>query len=248
MAKLVIDNREHKLIELFQPKVLCPFQIAQLDIGDVVIEFDNSHECNITFERKTIADLEASVHDGRYREQKARAKANRVRLMYIVEGDFYFSDSNPSQKTLSGCIINTIIRDKIGVFFTKNVKETANLIECIYNRVTNDPGKYKELPMSGSNGSNCNNGSNSNNDYVATITLRKKDNIDVPTCFMLQLACIPGISAKKAKAIMDYHQDIHCMKDLCEKIKHVKAGDFFKKTPGIGKLLAETIHQFCVGQ
>lgn len=229
MARLVIDNREHKLIE--QLKI--PFETSSLDIGDVVIGDA------VTLERKTIADLEASVHDGRYREQKARAKANQIRMMYVIEGDFVFSDANPARKTLTGCVINTMIRDGIGVFFTKDVKETATLIECIHQRIQADPAKYAATAAAAA--------TTAATDYISTISLKKKENIDVATCFMLQLACIPGISSKKAKSIIEHHKDIHCMKDFCEKIKNVKPETFFKTTPGIGKTLAETIYSFCAG-
>jgi ERCC4-type nuclease len=44
MARLVIDNREHKLIE----QIKIPFETSSLDIGDVVIGDV------VTLERKTI--------------------------------------------------------------------------------------------------------------------------------------------------------------------------------------------------
>ena len=94
--KLIIDNRESKFIDLFGDRTINKFtiQIAPLKMGDIVI----CKDCDIesiyceenlvqVFERKTCADLPASINDGRAREQKARLLANIPLdlLTYIIE-------------------------------------------------------------------------------------------------------------------------------------------------------------------
>ena len=63
--ELILDNREHKLIELLPNDTVAP-----LDIGD--IQFRRGEETILIIERKSVTDLAASICDGRSREQKAR--------------------------------------------------------------------------------------------------------------------------------------------------------------------------------
>ena len=74
-----IDNREHKLIALFQ-KMQFPIEVKTLDIGDIIIKAseackksyqdkDQRYESIFIFERKSISDMISSIKDGRYKEQ-----------------------------------------------------------------------------------------------------------------------------------------------------------------------------------
>ena len=96
---LIIDAREHKLIELIKsiPKFNIQYVIQQLQIGDIIIQYkmptgkpnnkinktNNTDIINYTFniiiERKYITDMIASVKDGRYKEQKIRLTAECVK-------------------------------------------------------------------------------------------------------------------------------------------------------------------------
>jgi len=96
---LIIDAREHKLIELIKsiPNFNIQYVIQQLQIGDIIIQYkmptgkpnnktnkiNNTDIINYTFniivERKYITDMIASVKDGRYKEQKIRLTAECVK-------------------------------------------------------------------------------------------------------------------------------------------------------------------------
>ena len=96
---LIIDAREHKLIELIKsiPNFNIQYVIQQLQIGDIIIQYkmptgkpnnkinktNNTDIINYTFniivERKYITDMIASVKDGRYKEQKIRLIAECVK-------------------------------------------------------------------------------------------------------------------------------------------------------------------------
>ena len=244
--QLTIDNREHKLINLLSTKFHhIKHDVAVLDIGDVKINItcmtgNEKSQRVITFERKTLEDLEASVKDGRFHEQKKRALGNGIDLTYIIEGSFVYDreaeNKSSSAKMQTGCIINTLIRDRIPIVFTKDLDETANFIECLMSRLASDPGKYI-VPKQESN--------EDKDSYIGTICLKKKDNIDMNTCFMLQLTCIPGISKTKAQSIVTHHTDIKNMNDLIRKLAGQKPEKFFKDTPGIGKGIAKAIYSFC---
>ena len=90
---LIIDSREHKLIELIKsiPNFNIQYVIQQLQIGDIIIQYkmptgkpnNNTNTTNYIFniivERKYITDMIASVKDGRYKEQKIRLIAECVK-------------------------------------------------------------------------------------------------------------------------------------------------------------------------
>ena len=221
-----IDNREHKLIQELQTRSLAaPFEIAQLPIGDVVIG-------STTFERKTLADLQASVKDGRYREQKKRAVANGIALSYVIEGAFRFSDATDESKMLTGCVVNTLVRDRIPIVFCPGgLAETADFIECLVRRMAADPAKYTPSDTQSAS-------------YTSSICLKKKENVTPETCLVLQLACIPGISSKKAQDILAAHPGIETMQDLVTHLAATTPAKFADTTPGIGKTLAATLYRF----
>ena len=78
-----------------------------------------------------------------------------------------------------------------------------------------------------------------------SVSSKKKENIDKSRCFIHQLCCIPGISIKKAEAIVSTHQ-VETMSGFVEKMKeHPNAVKFFKDTPGVGNVLAKQIYEYC---
>ena len=74
-ALLYIDTREKKL----QPYIKSEYIEKQLDLGDIFID---SPSYKLMIERKTIADFNASLRDGRYRNQKLRLIIMRYIMMY----------------------------------------------------------------------------------------------------------------------------------------------------------------------
>ena len=89
---IIIDIREDSLhndifdrdLDIYKDKI--DITKAPLDIGDVHIKYN---DILYIFERKTVKDLISSIHDGRYREQKARMLSiyNTIQLSYIIEED-----------------------------------------------------------------------------------------------------------------------------------------------------------------
>ena len=82
---ITIDVREHELIQLAGEKKI-PIQTEQLPIGDILIRHADQ---TLVFERKTLADLAASIKDGRYSEQRQRLKSTYPfhRVTFIIEGN-----------------------------------------------------------------------------------------------------------------------------------------------------------------
>ena len=188
---LKIDNREIKckdILKLDENSV----DYSNLVFGDFQIVIDN--EVQMIFERKTLDDLLASIKDGRYKNQKNNilSSFDCSQYYYIIEGSFKYK-SNPIQikdKILTSAVINTQLRDKIGMFYTSGVIETCELIQCIYNRIKDSPSEYIFCKTK------------ENNIETQIITKKVKSQSE---CWKEQLCQIPDISSKTADAIIkDY--------------------------------------------
>ena len=240
---LLIDYRE-KHVSQHIVDVLSndSFSFQNLHLGD--FQFVNhprtddvSFKINMIIERKTINDLAASVKDGRYMEQKMRLLSKRredpeLKLAYILEGNYSFSPkftcANINNKTLSGVLINSIVRDNILIFVTKDVNDTNFLLLNLFERFSRDSSKYfnekkekeKEVDQNGNeNDLNLMAQNNQTADSIHPINPNtcpqytscviasklhsvKKDNLDEKMCLEMQLSCIPGVSSKKASSIV----------------------------------------------
>ena len=144
-----IDNREHKLIALFQ-KMQFPIEVKALDIGDIIIKAsesckksyqdkDQRYESIFIFERKSISDMISSIKDGRYKEQKARLQSmmlNRKthKIFYLLEGDTQCL-SEKDKKLIYGSWISTQFRDGIEIIRTISVLETIHFLCRLLDRL-----------------------------------------------------------------------------------------------------------------
>lgn len=195
--ELVLDNREHHLIEELKNT---PFLVEQLQIGDILFRQDGV--TLLVIERKTIADLKASICDGRGREQKARLLGSGTptdRIMYLIEGNMDKPlDSKVSGlpiSTLLGSIINTQLRDNIKVYKTASLQESALYIIKLLDKLTNDGDNYfKEVKQTVA--------------YSTTLKKSKKANMTPEVWFTCQLAQIPQITDKVATVIVDKYKNV----------------------------------------
>jgi ERCC4-type nuclease len=154
-----IDNREHKLITLFQ-KIQLPIEVKALDIGDIIIKAsetckksyqdkDQRYESVFIFERKSMSDMISSIKDGRYKEQKARLQSmmlNRKthKIFYLLEGDTQ-SLSEKEKKLIYGSWISTQFRDGIEIIRTISTLETIHFLCRLLDRL-NKNGHQSLIP------------------------------------------------------------------------------------------------------
>lgn len=233
---ILIDSRETYLyddiinrdLDIYTEKI----EIVKnnIDIGDINIKY-----CNIEyiFERKTINDLISSIHDGRYREQKARMMSNydNKNITYIIEGDDVLSTKTYNKsKVLQSTYLNILFRDKIRLIFTKNVNETATLLLSLSIKIIENPEKF--------------NNTSNDSTYTDHLKLKKKkiDNIDEKTCYIMQLSQIPHISNIIAKNISNIYPTmtslILALNDIEDKNKELC------KIDGVGKEKASYIIKY----
>jgi crossover junction endonuclease MUS81 len=191
------DNREKDLIKLFEIKEhKYNYTLENLDIGDIQFVDATTNEILILIERKTLADLCASIKDGRYKEQKERmihSIKKNIRKIILIEGTCMDQFTLP-QSTYSSVIINTMIRDNIHIHICNNINETVQFIENIILQI---PKYYSDLqneiileqPKTFQNEYNC--------------STTKKENITQKICFRNMLSQIPGISNSIASVFVE---------------------------------------------
>ena len=172
---LYIDTREKKLL----PYIQCEYIEKQLDLGDIFID---SPSYKLMIERKTISDFNASLRDGRYRNQKLRllewrdTDISTKRVIYILE-----TNGDTKDSAYWGAVINASLRDNIIVIQTDNTKKTAEIIEDIKKKV--DENKFENLKIT------------RNEIYLEGCNNNKKGDYSNPATFYLgALTLIPGIS------------------------------------------------------
>lgn len=206
-----VDHREGKLKELFvSQNISCDFE--NLVHGDFQL-LNASSEIVFIFERKTLDDLLASIKDGRYKNQKARLFGvyKPSQIFYIIEGNLsYCEPRNVTDKILQSSVINTMLRDNIACFFTKNVKDTFDLLCGIVRRFREDPSKYQ--------------GSAETKEQISVETSRTSSPTQV---FKSMLCQLPGASEKSAEAVVHKWATFRAMYeelgtlDVCEKTKRL---------------------------
>jgi crossover junction endonuclease MUS81 len=136
--KLVIDNREHKLITLLKAlnndyDYNLTIEVEKLDLGDVSIQSDEGEELLI-IERKNLADLASSIRDGRYKEQSYRLNGNSLHnhnIIYLVEGNIHHYNPRYTKikpETLYVTMFCIQYFKGFSVFRTFNVGESAEYI------------------------------------------------------------------------------------------------------------------------
>jgi hypothetical protein len=215
MVNLVIDMRETELVNVLNDTTCT---IEALDIGDIVFRTDDG-TILVIIERKTVADLKASICDGRHREQKNRMVkcVDKSRIVYLIEGNLNLPlDSKifgMPVSTLVGSLINTQFRDGIKVYKTSTIEETANFIRRLLQKLQTDESTYFN-PVDSSNPVAV---------YATTLKSKKKDNMTPNVWFICQLALIPQVSESIAVKITDVYPTVPLLVkayESCESESH----------------------------
>lgn len=240
------DNREKELIKILEERGYS-ITLENLDLGDIQFIDLKSKDPLILIERKTLADLSASIKDGRYKEQKDRMKHSikkSVRKIVLIEGTDYHNFSLPI-KTIDSVIINTMVRDNIHIHLTKSKEETIDFIENIILQLPKYFEDLKKEIVDGeekvfTNEFSCKSG--------------KKDNLTQEICFRNMLNQIPGVStgistvlAEKYKNIVEFTKQLNEFerKDSIKLIANEKYGSNNRR---IGDKVGEKIYSFLYGE
>jgi len=243
--KLVVDIRENKLInelkessdlELIVEIGKINIEYKSLDVGDMQI-CDNSGNILCIFERKTIADLLASIKDGRYKEQSVRLSSHDVNnhnIYYLVEGTI----SKSQNSTLVYSTFCSLSYFKgYSLLRTNNMNETIKILIQFIKKIDKEHKQGKEGYIQSNKTGNIGDKTEPNDDYCSNIKVKKKENITEDNIMRIMLMQIPGISDKTAKTITDkynnFYQLIHVLQTNTDElydlqIHNEKTGKFRK--------------------
>lgn len=228
-----LDTRESELIRLLNG--VEEVSIKQLPVADIWIGVSDSEqksEGGIIIERKSIRDLEGSILDGRYREQRGRILAycqeNKVQPMYILEGSLSSGTGRLQKKAIMKFINRLIFHYQIPVMQTGSVNETAELVKALVEQWKADPTSLQRT-----------------NELVKVtdgIHIQKKANASDHRQFAIScLAQCPGVSVKMAEAIIDTFGTLPDVINAdAKQIEEVKVGNR-KVGPVVSKRLSNIL-------
>jgi ERCC4-type nuclease len=193
---IALDDREHGLKRFFRSTT---YDIAHLPVGDIWIGLQTGEDGlmpapnGLVIERKAAADLEASILDGRYREQRARLLAmcqeRQAHPVYIIEGDLDRMDARLKKPALMKHLTRLALRYHIAVFQTACLQETAELCQTLQEQWDSDPKTFQQ-PQSLT--------------YVETRGTTRQENSDDPKVFAVGvLSCCRGVSVAAAQKVLE---------------------------------------------
>jgi len=218
---MIVDTREAELIKLFTDEKV-DIEVKQLSVGDIWIG-------DLIIERKSIRDLEASILDGRYREQRGRILAycqeNKTQPMYILEGGLHSHTGRLQTSAIMKFINRLIFHYQIPVVQTSSIKETAELLRAITEQQQEKPESLQrktELVK-----------------VADGFHTQKKCNAQDPKQFSIaSLSQCPGVSVKMAESLVTAFGSLKGVMDASVKdIENVKVG-----TRKVGPVVAGRLH------
>jgi ERCC4-type nuclease len=228
-----LDTREGELIRLLQAPQDIVKQLPVADIWIGITESNTLSEGGLLIERKSIRDLEASILDGRYREQRGRLLAscheNKTQPMYILEGSFSSGTGRLTKKALMKFINRLIFHYNIAVMQTASLSETAELIQTLAEQWKEDPTSLQRTTE------------------VVKVTdgihVQKKANAMDPRQFAICcIAQCPGVSVKAAEQLITVFGSLPgVIQATKEEVEQVKVGAR-KIGPVVSKRLYELLH------
>lgn len=254
--KLYIDNREPKQIidivnnlnDARKDKIV--IEIKNLELGDYIIYDDISDKNILIIERKSLADLESSIKDGRYTEQSLRLINNEIpnhNIYYLIEGSIINYKKNAFKNTLYSSLISLSYFKGFSIINSLNSIESAEIIYRFVNKL------IKENPKVGF----YNNELSSNkieenvveNNYINVIKSCKKSNITKENINIIMLMQIPNVSSQSAAAIMNKYKTIKNLVEELEKdLDCLESIRLEKSNRKIGKNIIENIKNFLLNK
>ncbi len=127
-ARIVVDMREAQEYDYLLSEAGCVVERQTLSVGDFVLSE------RLVAERKSRADFESSIIDGRLFEQARRLTEAYPRVIVVVEGE---KGDNPDKigridrRALLGAYSSLVADFGISLFFTRSPEATAELLSAL---------------------------------------------------------------------------------------------------------------------
>ena len=246
------------LIDLREPKTLIDYIISlnetstnkitivqkNLTIGDYVFYDEVNTKELLIIERKSLADLEASIKDGRYSEQSFRLNETTLHnhnIIYLLEGAII--KYNPKfRNTLYSSLFSLNYYKGFSVINVLNQTETGDILLAFASKLLreNKSGFYSDLS------NNENNNENNSTNYISTLKTTKKSHINSDNIFQLMLMQIPGISNVSALALANEFKNMENLLNALkssniEKLENIKLASGRKLSKKIIASLKENL-------
>jgi ERCC4-type nuclease len=217
--KVILDNREHTLFEKccnILDSSLKPYNIQLLKetlvLGDILLTTDEDKPV-LLIERKSFADLLASIKDGRYEEQSYRLKnASEFpshSIYYVLEGMFSQLKNHAEKNIILSASTSLSFFKGYSVYRTATIQETAEWILHMADKIEREFGKgnlpyylqNQKIPTNLIENTLTENNEKVAN-YCSVVKKIKKENVTPENIGEIVLCQIPGISSATAIAIM----------------------------------------------
>ena len=256
--KLLIDNREPQSIIKYinalnsSAKDKITVELRNLDIGDYIFYDEISSKNIIIIERKSLADLEASIKDGRYNEQSFRLNDCDVPnhdIFYLIEGNVINHRNDKFKNTLYSSLFSLSYYKGFSVFNSANNVESAEIIFNFANKLVREkmkPGFYTTFL------NNLNNLNIENPDedeppaYSEVIKPAKKSYVTENNIMEIMLMQIPGISCQTGMALKKEFKTIGNLIDNLKNNPECLANIKLESGRKINKTCIESIKKYLV--
>ena len=187
----LVDTRERDLIPILG------WRSRTLHVGDIWIGLSGEEICRggVVIERKTVADLEASIMDGRYREQRTRlvtyCSERGARPLYIIEGSMDRMMGKMTEQALQKYLNRLMLRYGVAVAHTSSLEGTAAACRLIMEQIEAESTIFVHMDAGAVA-------------YASTVSVTKRGNKEDPKIFATTvLQCCPGVSAAVATALYE---------------------------------------------
>lgn len=271
-----IDTREPDLLQQINQLIAnvplfknISVEVKPLPIGDIIIA--DEKEDKLIIERKSIADLTASIKDGRYEEQSYRLNGlnhHNHNIIYLIEGDvnrfnYFKSDNAYSQKlTIYSAMFSLNYYKGFSVFRAFNLEESATIIcnmayklgktpsdkNAFYSNIAHTIQETIANANADANVDANNEPEQNEKDYVSVIKKVKKENITPDNIGEIMLCQIPGVSSVTALAIMEQYKTLpNLIKELesnVDTLKNISSTNSKGQTRKINKTSIANIAKF----
>jgi ERCC4-type nuclease len=222
-----VDSREDALHGMFQMNLsgtTHTLRSESLAVGDVILSSDNGETDCIVFERKSLADLAASIRDGRYKEQSHRLQAMpnvpNHNVVYIVEGDFARYNerfSKIGKKALHSAMCSLNYYKGFSVIRTMSILETHEIIHSYADKLAASPAPYGYYHGHGATTTDgATDGATAEEaSYCSMLKVKqvKCENITPQNIAEIMLCNIPSVSSKTAAAIVKKYPTMRALMD-----------------------------------
>ncbi len=226
---IVVDIRERDLMKEMDD-IGIPYEKMALDVGDVLIGD------SLVIERKTVSDLVSSIKDGRNREQGQRLQASSRKVVYAIEGSMSYDDAAATRGIRNSALVTFALLPGLCdwghlVVNTATTRQTAHLVAALKARLERvERGERR-------GGESCEARAYEPN----VIKTCRRENVTRSTVFFTQLAAVPHLGLKTAKAIAAA-LSVDSMSGLIRAIE--RDPNVLQTVPGVGRVIAASLASF----